>query len=150
MRSAAASIRLSATELGTRDLAAVQCDEVELRAETARRDLRAFAVTAIDRYAGDALQRLSEVGVREFADVLSVDRVDDADRIALGLIEAFKLPRKPVTTTVSISSPCCSWANTGLTRTAPPTMVNSALEVIGNAFRLNFIIRCLLRTRTSI
>ena len=44
-------------------------------------------------------------------------------------IEAFKLPRKPVTTTSSSSSLACSCANTGLMRTAPPTMVNRALEV---------------------
>ena len=57
LRSDAANVRLSAAEsVGTRDLAAVQGDEVELRAEAARRDLCAFAVTAIDRNAGDALQ----------------------------------------------------------------------------------------------
>src|SRR5690606_22213828 len=80
----AAHHRLAAAEaVGARDLAAVEGDEVELRTEATRGDLRAFAVTALDRDAGDALQRLGEVGVRELADVLGADRVHHASGVAL-------------------------------------------------------------------
>ena len=60
-------------------LPAVEQHEVVVGADAAHRDLRAFAVDAIDRHAGDALQRLGEVGIRELADVLGDDAVDDAD-----------------------------------------------------------------------
>src|SRR5690606_36999429 len=66
-----------------RDLAAVERDQVVTRSETARGDLCAFAVAALDRDTGDALQRLGQVGVRELADVLGADGVDDAAGIAL-------------------------------------------------------------------
>ena len=61
-------------------LAAIERDHVELRAEAARGDLRAFAIAALDRDAGDALQRFGQVGVRELADVLGADRIDHAGR----------------------------------------------------------------------
>src|SRR5690606_38325099 len=73
------------------DLAAVEGDHVELRAEAARGDLGAFAVAALDRDAGDALQGLCKVGVGELADVLGADRVHDARGISLDvhrLVEA--------------------------------------------------------------
>src|SRR5690606_28728649 len=57
--------------------------QVELRTEAAGGDLGALAVTPLDRDAGDALQGLREVGIRELADVLGADRVDDARRVAL-------------------------------------------------------------------
>ena len=68
-----------------RHLPAVERHHVELRAEAARGDHRAFAVAAVDRDAGDSLQRLGEIRVRELADVFGIDRVDHADRVALGL-----------------------------------------------------------------
>src|SRR3546814_4588662 len=46
---------------------------------------RSFAVLAVDRDAGDALQRFGEVGVGEFADILGRDGIDDALRIALDI-----------------------------------------------------------------
>src|SRR5690606_37715291 len=66
-----------------RDLAAVERDQVVARAEATRGDLRAFTVAALDRDAGDALQRLGQVGVGELADVLGADGVDDAAGVAL-------------------------------------------------------------------
>ena len=51
----------------------------------AQADALAFAELAVDDDAGDALQRLGDVLVRELADVLGGERVDDADRLALGL-----------------------------------------------------------------
>src|SRR4051794_33228873 len=55
-------------------------------------------------------------------------------------IEAFKLPRKPVTTISSSVSLCAaSCANAGLISTAPPTMVNSALYLKRAALGLDFI-----------
>jgi len=70
--------------------AAVQGHEVEIGAETANRDAAAFAVHAIDGHAGDSLQRFSEVRVREFADVLGRDRIDDTGRILLDVHRRFQ------------------------------------------------------------
>src|SRR5690606_7507981 len=70
-----------AERVGAGHLAAVEGDHVELRAKSARRNLRAFAVAAFDRDAGNTLKRLGEVGVRELADVLGAHRVHDAGGI---------------------------------------------------------------------
>jgi hypothetical protein len=40
-------------------------------------------LVAVDRHAGNALQRFGQVGVGEFADVFGHDAVDDTVRIAL-------------------------------------------------------------------
>src|SRR5690606_7168251 len=72
-----------AERVRTRDLAAVERDHVVAGAETARGDLGAFAVAALDRDAGDALQRFGQVGIGELADVLGADRVDDTGGVAL-------------------------------------------------------------------
>ena len=58
---------------------------VSVEASAAQVDALAFAELAVDDDAGHALQRLGEILVREFADVFGVDRVDHADRFALGL-----------------------------------------------------------------
>src|SRR5690606_17994296 len=80
----AADLEAAAAEaVGAGDLATVEGDQVVARAEATRGDLRAFAVTALDRDTGDALQGLGQVGVRELADVLGADRVDHAGRVAL-------------------------------------------------------------------
>src|SRR5690606_20340673 len=80
----AADLEAAAAEtVGTRDLAAVEGDQVVTRAEASRGDLGAFTIAALDRDAGDALQRLGEVGVRELADVLGADRVDHPGGVAL-------------------------------------------------------------------
>src|SRR5690606_29754261 len=80
----AADLQAAAAEtVGTRDLAAVEGDQVETRAEATGGDLGAFAVTTLDRDAGDALQRFGEVGVRELADVLGADCVDHPGGVAL-------------------------------------------------------------------
>src|SRR5690606_13537567 len=93
----AADLQAAAAEtVGTRDLAAVEGDQIEARAEATRGDLGAFAVAALDRDAGDALQRLGKVGVRELADVLGADRVDDTGGVALDVhrvLEAVAQPR---------------------------------------------------------
>ncbi len=64
-------------------LAAVQQHQVEVRAEPANGDGRAFTAVAVNRHAGDALERFGQVGIGELADVFSGDRVDDALRFAL-------------------------------------------------------------------
>src|SRR5690606_27985479 len=64
-------------------LPAVEQHQGEGGADAAHRHLRAFAVVTVDRHAGDALQRLGQVGVGELADVLGDDAVDDAGGIAL-------------------------------------------------------------------
>src|SRR5690606_10110855 len=72
----AADLEPTAAEtISTRDLAAVEGHKVVTRAEATGGDLGAFAVTTLDRDAGDALQRFGEVGVGELADVLGADRV---------------------------------------------------------------------------
>src|SRR5690606_35025629 len=86
----AAALTAAAEAVGTRDLAAVEGDEVVTRAKATRGDLGAFAVAALDRDAGDALQRLGQVGVRELADVLGADRVDHAGRVALDVHRVVK------------------------------------------------------------
>ena len=56
----AAGGRVAVAEgVGRRHLAAIERHHVELRAEAARRDERAFAVAAVDRDAGDSLQRFA-------------------------------------------------------------------------------------------
>ena len=63
--------------------AAVDQHARELRTEAADRDLSALAAHAVDGDAGDALQRLGEVLVRELADVLGDERVHDVVGVAL-------------------------------------------------------------------
>src|SRR4029079_3207649 len=47
---------------------------------------RAFTVRAVDRHAGNALQRLGEVGVGELAHFLGRDGIDDALGVALDIL----------------------------------------------------------------
>ncbi len=60
-----------------RHRASVQRDQVELRAHAADGDLRAFIVDALDRHARDSRERLCQVLVGEFADLLGRNRIDD-------------------------------------------------------------------------
>ena len=58
-------------------------------------------------------------------------------------IEALRLPRRPVTTTSCSSSPCApapAPEEAGLISTAPPTMVNSAFDVMGLPLVDSFIV----------
>ncbi len=64
-------------------LAAVEQHQVEVRAHAAHGDLLAFAVGAVDRHAGNALQRFGQVGVWELTDIGRDDTVDDAIGILL-------------------------------------------------------------------
>jgi hypothetical protein len=65
-------------------LDAVDAHAGEAGVQAAHGDLLAFAaVAARQRNAGDALQRLGEVGVGELGDVLGLDHVDDARGLAL-------------------------------------------------------------------
>ena len=66
-----------------RHLPAIEHDHVVVRPDAADGDPRALAERAVDRHAADALQRLGQVGVRELADVLGHDPVDDALRVTL-------------------------------------------------------------------
>src|SRR5690606_18785889 len=70
-------------DVGGCDLAAIDGDEVESRTEAADRDLRTFAIAALDADARNTLERFRQVGVGELADIFRRDRVDDARRIAL-------------------------------------------------------------------
>ncbi len=71
---------------GDRNGSAVQQDAREVRAEAANRDVGSFTgdITG-DRDAGNAIERLGDIGVGEFADVFRGDRVDKPDCLALGL-----------------------------------------------------------------
>ncbi len=85
-RALAAGDHVTAAEaFGAGHLTAVQRDEVELRTEAAGGHECAFAVTTVDRHTGDTLERLGQVRVRELTDVFRIDRVYDADRVALRL-----------------------------------------------------------------
>lgn len=68
-----------------RDAATVKEGFVEVPAEAANRDAGRFAACAValDRHAGQALQRGRDVRVREFADVFRRNGIHDPDRIAL-------------------------------------------------------------------
>src|SRR5690606_10517366 len=70
-------------DAGGGHLPAVEQHQVEVGADAAHCDLGAFAHRAVDRHAGNALQRFGQVGIGELADVLGNDAVDDAGRIAL-------------------------------------------------------------------
>ena len=70
-------------QAGGRHLAAVQQDHVEVRTDAAHGHVGAFAAVAVDRHARDALQRFRQVGIRELADVVGDDTVDDTVGIAL-------------------------------------------------------------------
>jgi hypothetical protein len=77
MPSVARSLKSNGPAAGGRHGAAVQRHQVEFRAEAADGDLRTFVIDAADRDAGDALQRLRKVLIRELADVFGRDRIDD-------------------------------------------------------------------------
>ena len=64
---------------------AVQRHEVEFRPHASDRNLRSFVVHAADRHTRDALQGFSEVLVRELADFLGRDRVNDTVGAALAV-----------------------------------------------------------------
>jgi hypothetical protein len=71
---------------GDRDWSPVQQNFGEVRAEAADRDISALAVdVARDGDTRNAVEGLGDVGVREFADILCVHLVDEADRFALRL-----------------------------------------------------------------
>jgi hypothetical protein len=74
---------------GGHALDAVDAYPRKARVQAAHGDLLAFAaVAARERYAGHALQRFSQVGVRELGDVLGLDDVDDAVAVLLGVQRA--------------------------------------------------------------
>ena len=68
-----------------RDRRAVQQHAREVRAQAANRDVQTFARHLTrDGDAGDAVEGFREVRIRKLADVLGENRIDEADRIALG------------------------------------------------------------------
>src|SRR4029077_13181577 len=77
LRAGVGGVAGNRADVRRRKLAAVQGHEVEAGAEAAHRHRSAFAVYTVDGYTGDALQRLGEVGVRELADVLGRNCIDD-------------------------------------------------------------------------
>ena len=78
-------VACNGADVRSRKLAAVQGHQVEAGAEATHRYAAAFAVHTVDGYTGDALQRLGKVGVRELADVLGGNCVDDAGCVALDI-----------------------------------------------------------------
>eukprot|EP01137_Pigoraptor_chileana_P022768 Opistho-2@88051 len=79
----AVAVRRGAVGRGRDGFEPVDPDAGELRAEPAHGDAAAFAAIALDRDAGNALQRFGEVLVGEFGDIFGDDRVDRGDRLAL-------------------------------------------------------------------
>ncbi len=73
----------SAIVIVRREAAAVEQHGVEGGAEAAHADRLAFAIAAVDRDAGNALQRLGDIGVGKFPEILGRDGVENAGRIAL-------------------------------------------------------------------
>ena len=85
-RAAAIDARAERRAGGARHrLHAVEPCAAEIAAQAADGDVAALAGVALDRDAGDALERIGEVGVGEGGDVLRVDRIDHFVRFALGL-----------------------------------------------------------------
>ena len=75
---AAAAIRRGARITGSgvrHGLETIDAHAREIAAQAAHRDAAAFAVVAVQRDAGQSLQRLGQVGVREIRDVLGVDGI---------------------------------------------------------------------------
>jgi hypothetical protein len=66
-----------------RHLAAVEQHHVQVGADAAHGHARTFAQVAVDRHAGNTLQRFGQVGVGEFTDVFSDDAVDETVGVAL-------------------------------------------------------------------
>ncbi len=71
--------------VGGRERVAVQQRARQRRGQAAQVHALAFAEVAADDDAGHALQSFGEILVGELADVLGIERVDHADRLALGL-----------------------------------------------------------------
>jgi hypothetical protein len=71
-------------------LPAVQRDHVVAGAESARGDERAFACYAADGNTGDALERLTQIGIRKLADVFGGYRIDDTYGFPLGVHRLFQ------------------------------------------------------------
>src|SRR6185295_9128256 len=84
LRASGGRVARDGADVRRRKLAAIQRHEIEAGAEAAHRDGAAFAVDTVDGHAGDALQRLREIGVRKLADVFGGNRVDHAGGVALG------------------------------------------------------------------
>ena len=98
-----------------REAVAVQQRAREVWRRAAQVHALAFAELAVDDDARYALQRFRDVLVRELADVLGRDRLDDGRRRrACASIDCARLARMPVTTT---SSSVACWA---CTAPAPP------------------------------
>ena len=68
-----------------RHLSAVERDEVKVSAEAADRDGGALTALSLNRNAGDALQCLRQVGIREVADILGGNGVNNAAGVTLGI-----------------------------------------------------------------
>ncbi len=68
----------------------VHADAGELGAQTAHGDGAAFTAVALDRDAGDALERLGKVLIGELGHVLGDDGVHCADRAALDIERGFQ------------------------------------------------------------
>ncbi len=82
-RSQVGEVKRAVGTIVSRHLAAVDGHQVVFRTESTHRHLAALTALPVDRHAGDALQGLRQVRVRELADVFGRNRVDDARRTAL-------------------------------------------------------------------
>ncbi len=82
-------LQVGAAGRGDGDRRVVELDAGEAGAEAADRDFEALAGRlAGDDHAGDAVERLGDIGVGELADLFGEDRIGEADRIALGVDRA--------------------------------------------------------------
>ena len=84
-----AELQASGVDIGAAEDVLVEAIP-EAAAEAPHGDLRAFAVAAIDRHAGDTLQRFRQVGVGELADIFGRNGIDHTARIALDVDRAIK------------------------------------------------------------
>jgi hypothetical protein len=78
----AVAVRRRTVMAGRDRLQPVHAYARELCAQAAHGDAAAFTAVALDRDAGNALERLGEVLVGEFGDVLGDDGIDRGDRFA--------------------------------------------------------------------
>ena len=79
------ALRIGPARGCNRDRRAVQQYAREVRAQAANRDVQTFARHLTrDGDAGDTVEGFREVRVRKLADVFGENRIDEADRIALG------------------------------------------------------------------
>lgn len=73
-----------------RDTLTVESNGVELGAHAAHNDIAGFTLIVLHGYTGYTLDGVSDIGIREAADLVSADNIGDIIRVSL-LVQCFSL-----------------------------------------------------------